>query len=426
MRRKGHLFLLVMMLGLVFTLSACQRQVSGQIKPAIKPVKITYWHRLTGSWAKAQQKLIKKFNHSQKRYRVVAKSYRRYQKLDQKLKKAAHRGQLPTIAQTPYTNLGDYVDQGLVLPWDSLMYTGKSALSHKELVDINPSFLATGRYQNQQYALPFSLSTRILYYNQKLLNQYHFEVPTTWQQLLQVAQQAKEKHLTPISLDHDFSLELASLAYSANQQLIDDEGQAHWTNPSTQRIIREIATAVQTDLIKVAPQGQYFAQDFKQGQTLFGLGSSATIPELAATDVRWNTALFPEYAGQSTNVLAGNDLILLQGSTAKQQRGAWAFMRFLLKKENVVQWSLATGYAPVTKSAAKSRQYQAALKTQPQLNAMLQSIDTSFSAEKFRGYQHYRQAVLQTLPQLTQTKAPADLLQQLQNEAETQLQGKSS
>lgn len=423
MRRKGHLFLLVMLLGLGVSLSACQRQVSGQAQTAIKPVKITYWHRLTGSWAQAQQQLIKKFNQSQNRYQVVAKSYQSYQKLDQHLKQAARRGQLPTIAQTPYTNLGDYVDQNLVFPWDSLMYTGKTALSHKELVDINPSFLATGRYQNQQYALPFSLSTRILYYNQKLLNQYHFEVPTTWDQLLQVAQQAKDQHLTPISLDHDFSSELASLAYSANQQLIDDEGQAHWTNASTKRIVTELATAVKNGLIKIAPQDRYFAQAFKQGQTLFGLGSSATIPELAATtNLRWNTALFPEYAGQTTNVLAGNDLILLRGSSAKQQRGAWEFMRFLLKKENVVQWSLATGYAPVTKSAAKSRRYQAALKTQPQLHAMLQSIDTSFSAEKFRGYQHYRQTVLKTLPELTQTEAPAALLQRLQTEAEAQLQ----
>lgn len=33
-----------------------------------EPVKITYWHRMTGSWNKAQQKTIDDFNKSQSKY----------------------------------------------------------------------------------------------------------------------------------------------------------------------------------------------------------------------------------------------------------------------------------------------------------------------------------------------------------------------
>lgn len=423
MRTHNHGAKLVLLVLGAFLLAGCQHSVSAQVKKVKQPapVKITYWHRMTGSWAKSQQKLINQFNHSQKKYRVVGKSWGSYSKLNAQLDQAGSHAELPVLAQTPYTNIGDYAAKGWLQPLDQFIYHGKNSLTRKEVVNINPSFLATGNYDGKQYALPFSMSTRILYYNQDLLDAYHFQVPKTWNELLKTATKAKALGLTPICLDHSPDMELEGLAYGVNQQLVDKQLYVNINTDQTKKMATLLVTAAQEGLVKIAPAGQYFADTFEQGNALFGIGSSAAIPQVLheAPDLTWNTAVLPKYQGSSTNALAGNDLVIFKHASKRQQQGAWAFMRFLLKKNNAVSWSLASGYVPVTQTAIDSDRYQDYLQTWPQYDGAIKSIGTSFSSQTFNGYSKYRQHLLtavDTIEHDPQQLAPALATLQQQTE----------
>nr|WP_225352358.1 hypothetical protein [Lacticaseibacillus nasuensis] len=56
-----------------------------QAKTQSAPIKITYWHRMTGSYNTALQHEIKAFNRSQSKYRVVGVSQGSYDALQEKI-----------------------------------------------------------------------------------------------------------------------------------------------------------------------------------------------------------------------------------------------------------------------------------------------------------------------------------------------------
>ncbi len=427
MRKYSQSAKLILLIWGVLLLAGCQHTVAGKAE-STRPVEITYWHRMTGSWAKSQQKLVNEFNRSQHTYHVVTKSWGSYSKLNKKIKQASKQGTLPVLAQTPYTNIADYVAADLLQPLDQMLYQGKQALSHEQLIDINPSFLATGQYNSKQYAMPFSISTRILYYNQALLDAYQLQVPTTWDELLVTAAKAKALGLTPITMDHSPDLELESMAFGINQQPVDAQLHVNINTAPNQVLAQMITKSEQSGLIKMAPRDHSFTYDFVKGRTVFGFGSSSAIPELqqaasqpqaknqATSHLVWGTTILPEYGGSSTNVLAGNDLVMFKQASKKQKRGAWQFMRFLLQKKQVTAWSMASGYVPVTGSAIHSKRYQAWLKEAPQYNAAIRSIKTSFKAQTFVGYSLYRQTLLSTI---TGVEAKPEELARRQAELQT-------
>lgn len=57
---------------------------------------------------------------------------------------------------------------------------GKSGLSKADLKNIYPGFLEQAKYKGSYYAMPFSASVRVMFYNKSILKQYNLAVPKTW------------------------------------------------------------------------------------------------------------------------------------------------------------------------------------------------------------------------------------------------------
>ncbi|MFD1464367.1 extracellular solute-binding protein, partial [Paenibacillus farraposensis] len=196
-------------------------------KKAAEPVKITYWHRMTGSYKTALDHLIKQFNDSQKQYKVVGVSQGSYDALQQKIMAAAKSKTLPTLSQTPYTNIGDYVKNDFLIPFVDQMLNGDNKLSAAQLADIYPSFLESGKYQGKYYGLPFSVSTSILFYNKDLMTKYNVQLPKTWDDVATAGKILKPQKLTAMALDNSYDVTLESMAQQAGHQLITKDLKAN-------------------------------------------------------------------------------------------------------------------------------------------------------------------------------------------------------
>lgn len=121
----------------VTLLSAC---TSHPKSAASSRVTITFWHGMTGPRKTALNKMIRDFNQSQSKYKVIGHSQGNSTALQQKITAAAKSKTLPTIAQTAYTNTPDYVKGGFVTSFDP--YINKTELS-----DIYPAFLQSSKYR---------------------------------------------------------------------------------------------------------------------------------------------------------------------------------------------------------------------------------------------------------------------------------------
>ena len=400
MKKTSFWRLLGFMGAILLLLTACGKQGSAAKSSSSAPVKITYWHRMTGTYDKSLNKLITKFNNSQKKYKVVATSQGSYNALQQKIMAAGKSKTLPTMAQSPYTNIGDYVKNQLLLPFDSEMLNGSNKLSNRQLKDIYPSFLAAGKYDGKYYGLPFSVSTSILFYNKKLMSQYNISMPKTWADFAADQDKLKGTDINAIELDQSYDVALEGMAHGAGSQLITPKLKANLNAPKTLAAVNQILDLRKSGALKTAGEDQYFSVPFANGKAVFGIGSSATVPVLlqqAPKSLDWGTAVIPEYEGKRSNPLNGNYNVLFKGASKAQQAGAWAFQKFLLKSENAAQWAKASGYVPVTKSASNSATFKAYLEKNTQYKAAVSAVSQSFASTVFAGYTDYRNDLMSTV-----------------------------
>lgn len=398
----------VLLLG---TLSACSQPK----KAASNRVTITFWHGMTGDHQQALNKMIQDFNHSQSTYQVVGSSQGNFGNVQQKITAAAKSHTLPTMAQTTYTNVPDYVHGNFIVPLNAYVDSTK-------LKQVVPSLRQSSQYQGKTYAWPFSKSARILFYNRDLLKKTGLSVPRTWGDLQRESAQAKAQGLNGLVLDQGFMAELNNLATQAGTPLMTPHPQL--TSP---KMIA--ATHVITDMLKqktatTAGTDGFGNVKFSKGKTLFYSGSSAALGIMTASTpkgLHWGTAVLPSYHGRSATSISGNDLVLFKSASKAQRKGAAAFMQFWLTKRETVKWAKATGYLPLTKTALKSQDYRQYLAKNPTAKAAVKSLPIGFQDKAFYGYSTQLNAVNQTVSQLstlevTPEKGLAQLKAQLNRE----------
>ena len=236
---------------------------------AAKPVTITYWHRMTGTWNKAQQHMITEFNHSQSKYKVVAQSMGSYDALQQKIMAAAKSKTLPTMAQAPNTNIGDYVNTGLLTPF---------TLSAKTSASVYPSFLAGGQYKKHQYGLPYSVSTQVMFVNTDLVAQYHLSIPKTWADVEKMGPALAKAGIATVALDQSYDVALESMAHEAGSPLITADGKANLASAKTLAQVNRLLNLRKAGVASTAGSDGSFSTAFFNTTAVFGIAIFASLP----------------------------------------------------------------------------------------------------------------------------------------------------
>lgn len=374
----------------ILALSGCS-STSAAKKSTAKPVTITYWHRMTGSWNTAQQKMIKDFNASQSKYKVVAQSMGSYDALQQKIMAAAKSKTLPTMAQAPNTNIGDYAKTGLITPFK---------LSQKSLAQVYPSFLTGGQYQDKQYGLPYSVSTQVLFVNTDLVKQYHLTIPKTWDDVEKMGPALAKSGVATIALDASYDVALESMAHEAGSPLITPARKANLDSAKTLAQVDRLLSMRKAGILSTAGSDGYFSTAFFNKKAVFGIASSASIPVIqqqAPKSMHWTTAQIPSVNDSHQGVLNGNYNVVFKSASKAQLAGAAAFQKFLLKPKQAAYWAEKSGYVPVTPAAVQSDDYQNFLADNAGFKAAVKASDDSFASTVFAGYGDYRNALLDTV-----------------------------
>jgi multiple sugar transport system substrate-binding protein len=102
--------------------------------------------------------------------------------VDEKVAKLVERGEAPDIVQTD--SYSEYAA-------GDLLYSADEVLSVPVQASFVRSLANAGEMDRAQYGLPFTASTRLLYYNKDLFERANLEPPRTWDQLLAAARELK-------------------------------------------------------------------------------------------------------------------------------------------------------------------------------------------------------------------------------------------
>jgi sn-glycerol 3-phosphate transport system substrate-binding protein len=327
--------------------------------------EIRLWHAMTGPLGVELDKLIARFNASQKDYRVVSFFQGPYDEVladELEVRKATRRA--PHIVQVPEAATADMLRSGAARPlWQVMQETGQ-ALESKYLPAVSAYFSdAEGRL----LALPFNGATPVLYYNRDAFRKANLDPskpPQTWDDM-------------PKALGALVESGEACALTTAWQSWVLIENMSVWHNErfatqgngmrgasarlafNTRLMVRWIS------MLSSWQKSGYFTYSgraneaearFAAGECALLTASSASYAELRkSARFDFGVAQLPYYddfedAPQNT-LIGGSALWALAGKPASDYKGVAMFFAYLSRTDVQAEWHQRTGDVPLSTAA---------------------------------------------------------------------------
>jgi multiple sugar transport system substrate-binding protein len=344
--------------------------------------------------------LTDRFNESQDQYYVHEEGQGGYGDLNQAFTNAAVAGELPTMSQLTPTDVPELATNDLLVPLTD-EFLLENGFSEEALEDIYPGFLESSTFEDTMYAMPFSKSTRLMFYNQGILDEYGVEVPTTWDEVVALGEMMVEngddRHA--LGLEEGFSMEVETLARQNGSNWVDDQGTVELNTPETTEAFEFFGMLLEENYARTAGEDGYMSGPFGRGEAALYIGSSAGIAHVipVAEDIEWGTTVVPTWNDQQLTLFAGNDLGLFSSASEEEQEAFVAYMNFLLEPENTAFWASRTGYVPLRESALESEEWTTLVEEEPIYEAPTLMLEDGMTSPTFEGYGTFRNAVLDTM-----------------------------
>ena len=360
---------------------------------AQEKTQVTFWHAMNGPHQELLAKLVEEFNGSQDEYEVVEQSQGDYAALSQKVLGSAVSQELPTMSQLTASNIPDYASEGILAPLDDLL-TEENGFSPELTEDIYEGFLAGVKYEDQQVAVPFSKSVRLMYVNKDLLKEAGVEeIPQTWEEVKALGEKLDEagSEKPAMGLENGFSMEVETMAKQNGAQWIaEDLSATDIAGEKSVEVMQFLKDLVTEEHARTAGEDGYMSEPFAQGEAALYIGSSAglpfVLPGVEESGMDFETAEIPVYGeGEPLTLFAGNDLGIFESASDEEKAGAVAFMAFLLEADKTAEWASGSGYLPITKSGAESQIWQDYLKENPHVEAATKELEYGQSQVPFAG-----------------------------------------
>ncbi len=391
-----------------------------------EPVEITFWHAMNGPHQEAIKELTTEFNESQDQYEVVEQNQGGYDELNQAITAAGVSKELPTMAQLTTTDVPELATNDLLVPLDDDFLTS-NGFSADTLADIYEGFKNSSNFEGSRYALPFSKSTRLMFVNQGILDEYGVEVPTSWADIEALGKMMVEAGDDRVAMgfENGYEMEYETMARQNGAEFISEETlDTDIGSSESVEALNFINTMFDEGYARTAGEDGYFSGPFGRGESALYIGSSAGLahvePVAEENSLDWTTAAIPTFNDTELTLFAGNDLGLFSSASEEEQAGFVEYLSFLLQPENTAQWAMATGYVPIVKSALEDETYMTFLEENPRYKAPTEMLSYGMTSPVFQGYGEFRNALTAAMEEVAVNDAdPKTVLENLQAETES-------
>ena len=202
-------------------------------------------------------------------------------------------------------------------------------------------------FDGKNYGIPTQKSLCVMFYNKQIFQENNLQVPTTYEEFLEVCQTLKDNGVTPMSvcgtdawIPAQFVQQIAG--GMAGAQLFNDicNGKEKWNN--------EIHVKAAEEVKKMADKG-YFQDGYigmgpEESTDLFTTGKTAMYfqgawdaDKCAKSEIGENVGAFvlPPYDSQYTNISVGSvDTSFAVAETCKNKDAAVAFLKYWTSQES--------------------------------------------------------------------------------------------
>ena len=333
---------------IALSLTAC-----GGSQPTGDKVELEFWHGYTEADGKVLDELIAEFNASQSAVEITPITKPWASLLDAALPALAS-GNGPQLLALPPENIPTYASKGALLPldgWYDAPDSGAAAL--------NPGAVTTGLAKGERFGAPLSFTPLSMFYNKALFAAAGVSVPTTWDEWVEAARALtvdQNGDGTPdqygIGLQDNATVGNGvwmSLLKSGGGDVVTESGDVVVDSPENIATLEFWAAAVRD--YQISPTGLTGVD----GDELFKAGKSAMTfagPWMATiaqeNNIDYGIAPLPAGPDGIKESALAVDVTVTSVATDADLAGAEAFLTWFYQPENIIKWSLASGWPPLT------------------------------------------------------------------------------
>jgi multiple sugar transport system substrate-binding protein len=267
-----------------------------------------------------------------------------------------------------------------------LIYPVSQILSPSVQSNLIQKFLSDTDYNGTPYGVPFTTSTRALFYNKKIFAAAGISAPpTTWAELKADAAKIKAKNYIGYGMPlgtEEAQAELLLWFLGNNGGYVDSSG--HYdinssANVATLTYMKQLAQAGLTEPNPGSTDRKQVWAEFAAGQIGMCLGSPAVVPIIQAagklTSSDYATAPVPGKSGALTDTLGvHDDIVAFKTGGPSKLAAIKEFLDFAYQDKYQIQFDNEYDLLPATQSAAKTMASQNATFA-PFLNNISSSVN---------------------------------------------------
>ncbi|MEZ9526429.1 ABC transporter substrate-binding protein [Enterovibrio norvegicus] len=317
----------------------------------------------------------------------------------------------------------DLIEQDLITPFDDVM-NGEE--DQAWLNDFYPALMENGQAEGKTWGIPFQRSTIVAYYNKDMFKAAGLDPempPKTWDELVEMG-----KKLTN---DDTYGLMIPSTGYpywmfqalsiQNGQKLMSDDGlETYFDDPKVVETLKywKSLSAEHGIMPTGTVEWGTLRQAFLEGKTAMmwhSTGNLSSVKKGAKFD--FGVAMLPGKARLGSPTGGGN-FYLFKDTSQKEKEASLKLVKFMTSPEQAANWSIATGYMGVSKSAYETEalknytvEFPPSLVARNQLEHAVAEFSTYETARVREGLNNAIQSAL------TDSKTPEEALGEAQKSA---------
>lgn len=353
------------------------------------PTKVTFWYSYGGRNREITEELIKRFNESQPNYQVVGSFQGGYWEALAKFRTAVVSKTAPTVIHLETNIVPRLYETGVIENLEPYA-TGKNP------INLNDYVFGLSQHGGYEYfgkkvplfAMPFNRSTPIMYTNKDMLDEKGTAVPTTWDELRDVAEK-----LTVIGADgkpevYGFEVPVdwwfwIAMIYQQGGRCLNEDGTEIAFKKEGIEALEYWLDMINKNNMKHPPGKEFNAwevanNDFINERVGIIHTSTAFLYYLKeSSPFKIQCAFLPKKEKYAVPT-GGTFFVIWEGAKQKEKEGGWAFIKWMTELDQTIYWAQNTGYMPVRTSAINSSKMAQFYQKYPNFKISLEQLQHAF------------------------------------------------
>ena len=340
------------------------------------PVTITFWHTMSAT--KLQPTLEEVNAEFTALYPNVTINHQQiggYDDVRDQVITNMGTGDYPNVAYCYPDHVAIYNEAEITVSLDDVMSNSKYGLGGSELKFDGPvkeDYIQAFFEEGQQfgdgltYTMPFLKSTEALFYNKTFFDKHQLTVPTTWEEMWDVCAKIKEidPTSTPLGYDSESNLfitlaETYGYGYTSyNSFDFNNEGMRGLMKTFKENFDKSYFT---TESIYGTYTNELMTDISQSSKAYMCIGSTAGASYQVNADGAFETGVtyVPKAAeGKAKCISQGPSLVIFKDENPQEVLATWLYVQYLNSETVQARFALASGYLPITTTAAAIPQYQ--------------------------------------------------------------------